>query len=171
MYPQYPDLTGIDLSWIEFSNSYYFEQITMSCAWADKALLSFHFDFGGPGPGCTNPYSKGWRDQPIGWASIYRDGIKDAGGNWITKPGSAFPHTVYAHIYRHEVHSDGTPEFVVQYWFFYPFNDWVADHEGDWEHIDVRFKGTTPETASLESVVYYFHHRCQRASIVSSDRR
>jgi hypothetical protein len=29
-------------------------------------------------------------------------------------------------------------EFVIQYWFFYPFNDGPNNHEGDWEHINVR---------------------------------
>jgi hypothetical protein len=28
-------------------------------------------------------------------------------------------------------------EFVLQYWFFYPFNDGGNNHEGDWEHINV----------------------------------
>lgn len=28
-------------------------------------------------------------------------------------------------------------EFVIQYWFFYPFNDGGNNHEGDWEHINV----------------------------------
>jgi len=28
-------------------------------------------------------------------------------------------------------------EFVIQYWFFYPFNDGANNHEGDWEHINV----------------------------------
>ena len=28
-------------------------------------------------------------------------------------------------------------EIVVQYWFFYPFNDSGNRHEGDWEHINV----------------------------------
>jgi hypothetical protein len=28
-------------------------------------------------------------------------------------------------------------QLVLQYWFFYPFNDAVNAHEGDWEHINV----------------------------------
>ncbi|NIT36405.1 MAG: hypothetical protein GTN49_07880, partial [candidate division Zixibacteria bacterium] len=40
--------------------------------------------------------------------------------------------TIYYDIFR----DSGKP--VIQYWFFYPFNDWVNDHEGDWEHINVR---------------------------------
>src|SRR5690606_41598556 len=31
----------------------------------------------------------------------------------------------------------------IQYWFFYPYNDWVAsvNHEADWEHITVVASG------------------------------
>ncbi len=28
-------------------------------------------------------------------------------------------------------------EFILQYWFFYPYNDAGNKHEGDWEHINV----------------------------------
>jgi len=48
---------------------------------------------------------------------------------------------VYAHPFIHEV-ADGAQvgaayEFVLQYWFFYPYNDSGNKHEGDWEHVNV----------------------------------
>ena len=53
------------------------------------------------------------------------------------RPGSADPRDwiTYGHVYR----ADGGG-VLVQYWFFYPFNDahWLFDHEGDWEHVTVR---------------------------------
>jgi hypothetical protein len=69
-------------------------------------------------------------------------------------------------------------ELVLQYWFFYPYNDAGNTHEGDWEHINVvvtpRRQGKEPlTTAMMEAVVrelassdefvirrleYYFHH-------------
>ncbi len=33
--------------------------------------------------------------------------------------------------------SEARYELVIQYWFFYPYNDFGNDHEGDWEHINV----------------------------------
>jgi hypothetical protein len=33
--------------------------------------------------------------------------------------------------------SRGGLELVLQYWFFYPFNDSANKHEGDWEHLNV----------------------------------
>lgn len=53
------------------------------------------------------------------------------------RPGSERPAdwTVYGHAHRA---ADGG--VLLQYWFFYPFNDahWAFDHEGDWEHVTVR---------------------------------
>jgi hypothetical protein len=57
--------------------------------------------------------------------------------NLAARPGSADPRdwVVYGHVYRAK--DDG---LLVQYWFFYPFNDFhvLFDHEGDWEHVTVR---------------------------------
>ena len=56
------------------------------------------------------------------------------------------------HYYGHVVRDAGY--LVLQYWFFYPMNDWrssfagVNDHEADWEHVSVlvpdHATGTTP---------------------------
>jgi len=50
---------------------------------------------------------------------------------------------------------------VIQYWFFYPYNDWAGDHEGDWEHINVKVSSQDPAQAEPLEVVYYFHKRRQ----------
>jgi hypothetical protein len=50
---------------------------------------------------------------------------------WRTVP------TVFARVTT----EDGRPgELVVQYWFFYLYNDWNDRHEGDWEMIQVHFE-------------------------------
>jgi hypothetical protein len=47
---------------------------------------------------------------------------------------------------------------VIQYWFFYPFNDSHGDdHEGDWEHINVKITSQDPQLAEGLQVAYYFH--------------
>ncbi len=57
--------------------------------------------------------------------------------NHAARPGSPDPRDwiVYGHVYPAQ---DGG--VLVQYWFFYPFNDFLAvfNHEGDWEHVTVR---------------------------------
>ena len=74
-------------------------------------------------------------------------------------------------------------EFVLQYWFFYPYNDGFNNHEGDWEHINVSIKpldqlheplneadvlriltegvpsNTAPDRLVIQKVDYYFHHK------------
>lgn len=59
--------------------------------------------------------------------------------------------TVYAHPFI-----EGRGKLAIQYWFFYPFNDFVGNHEGDWEHITVV---TTADHQRVEEVHYYFHQR------------
>jgi len=61
------------------------------------------------------------------------------------RTGSANPAdwVVYGHAYP--AAGGGV---LLQYWFFYPFNDayGVFDHEGDWEHVTVRLgSALTPE--------------------------
>ncbi len=94
---------------------------------------------------------------------------------------------IYAHPFVAEVRSAETGEvvgyeFVLQFWFFYPFNDGGNNHEGDWEHVnvliapldrverplsaaDVRWildgGGTSdgaPNRLVIRKVDYYFHH-------------
>jgi hypothetical protein len=58
---------------------------------------------------------------------------------------TAFPPTQYAHLYWFN-RAEGL--LGIQYWFYYPFNEWLNHHEGDWEHIDVILAGPTSLTAA-----------------------
>ncbi len=54
------------------------------------------------------------------------------------------PPVVYAHIAREPNH----PGFVLQYWFFWYFNQFNDLHEGDWEGMQLAFEGSeTPGEA------------------------
>jgi len=57
---------------------------------------------------------------------------------------------VYAHAYRNNI--GGTS---IQYWFFYAYNDYIssANHEGDWEHVNVRL-----DASEQVSAVHYSQH-------------
>jgi len=92
----------------------------------------------------------------------------------------------YVHPFIHTVRSnnDGVLgyEFVLHYWFFYPFNDGGNNHSGDWSHINVVISPLSRLGQPLEApdirrlltnglsapaddplvisrVEYYFHHR------------
>ena len=46
---------------------------------------------------------------------------------------------------------------VIQYRYFYPYNDWWNNHEGDWQGIDVVVSSRSPDTAEFLGVEYRFH--------------
>lgn len=67
---------------------------------------------------------------------------------WI-EAYSSFPipdSKIYAYFFVDE-RPDESVNLVVQYWMFYPFNDGGNNHEGDWEHLNVRLTAArrTPE--------------------------
>ena len=67
-------------------------------------------------------------------------------------PGMRDPATwqTYFHAYRNTIGG-----VSIQYWVFYPYNDFVAsaNHEGDWEHINVRLNASHQVDA-----LYYAQH-------------
>lgn len=69
------------------------------------------------------------------------------------RAGSSVPAdwVTYGHAFRSE--GGGV---LLQYWFFYPFNDayGLFDHEGDWEHVTVRLG----PTLAPEGAWYARHH-------------
>jgi hypothetical protein len=66
--------------------------------------------------------------------------------------------TQYAHVFWLD---RARGQLVVQYWFFYPFNEWINHHEGDWEHINVVLEGPSRlgQASAYRAVgyEYYFH--------------
>ena len=71
---------------------------------------------------------------------------------------TTYKHTIYATLFK-----EGC-QYAIQYWFFYPFNDWVNDHEGDIEHINVAITGLDSNVADIDFVDYYFHKKVKRCS-------
>jgi hypothetical protein len=116
---------------------------------------------------------------------LFLDFPGDEARSW--RRAYAKPHGVKAYVHPFINEAD-TPDdaryaLVLQYWYFYPFNDGTNNHEGDWEHISVivtskrrstaenheRARQTAEEinqlldpTTPLDSIVisaveYYFH--------------
>lgn len=67
----------------------------------------------------------------------YEDTFKRYVANTQAKP------TTYAHIASDPEHG----QLILQYWFWYYFNDWNNTHESDWEMIQLVFDGTSVEDA------------------------
>ncbi|MGA8047253.1 MAG: hypothetical protein WCA30_13405 [Dermatophilaceae bacterium] len=63
---------------------------------------------------------------------------------WFRAVATTTPPTVYAHVATEE----GVPDrLALQYWLFYPFNDYTNKHEGDWEMIQLVFAAANASDA------------------------
>jgi hypothetical protein len=60
---------------------------------------------------------------------------------WAKKISAGKPTTAYAHIVTER------GQLALQYWLYYPFNDWNNKHESDWEMIQLMFNASTVEDA------------------------
>jgi hypothetical protein len=72
------------------------------------------------------------------------------------------PLTTYAHVAREPGHSG----FVMQYWFFWYFNQFNDLHEGDWEGMQISFEAQTPAEALREEphqIILFQHAGGERA--------
>jgi hypothetical protein len=73
---------------------------------------------------------------------------------WFDRIAAGKATTAYAYI----VEEQG--QLALQYWFYYPFNDWNNKHESDWEMIQLVFDAPTAEEALSETpeLVGYSQH-------------
>jgi hypothetical protein len=63
---------------------------------------------------------------------------------WARSISAGKPTTAYAHV----VAERGKPgKLALQYWLYYPFNDWNNKHESDWEMIQLMFDASSASQA------------------------
>ncbi len=88
--------------------------------------------------------------DPLGDTCVYARDFEA-----LKRRGKA-PAVTYAHIARQAGH----PGLVVQYWFFWYFNQFNDVHEGDWEGMQIAFEAPTPAAAlqSGPSEMVLFQH-------------
>ncbi len=83
---------------------------------------------------------------------------------WARRLTSGTKPTVYAHVAGDPGHPG---KLALQYWFFYPFNDFNNTHEGDWEMIQLVFDASDVREALEEDPVevgYSSHEGAERAA-------
>ncbi len=83
---------------------------------------------------------------------------------WANRIWATSPPTVYAHV---ATEASRPGRLALQYWFYYPYNDFNNKHEGDWERIQLAFDA--PDAAAAlqvdpTSVVYSQHEGAERAA-------
>ncbi len=100
--------------------------------------------------GLGDPFHLELPGDPLGDTCIYARDFAQ-----LKAEGKA-PPTTYAHIARQVGH----PGLVVQYWFFWYFNQFNDLHEGDWEGIQIAFEANSPRQALAEgpSEMILFQH-------------
>jgi len=106
-----------------------------------KGLFEYNLDFPGDAlnPGCD--YER--------WARRITQGKQPA---------------VYAHVTTEPAYPD---RLALQYWIFYPFNDWNNNHEGDWEMVQLVFAAASPDEALGEQpleIGYSQHEGAEKAA-------
>jgi hypothetical protein len=70
-------------------------------------------------------------DDPESWRAAFEAQI----GGRLRREYQEFK-KIYVHPFV-APRAGGGLELVLQYWFFYPYNDGANKHEGDWEHLNV----------------------------------
>jgi hypothetical protein len=84
--------------------------------------------------------------------------------SWAARLTRGSKPTVYAHV----VTEPGRPgKVALEYWFFYPFNDFNNTHEGDWEMIQLVFDADDARAALDQDPVdvgYSSHEGAEQAS-------
>ena len=152
----YPNLTS---SWRDHLNSIYQSNINNSINLSENkfAFLPAALRYVGRPPGLANGtyFVLAYFDYP---------GNKETGNNsWYdyyygrtdpphSQAGTNFGNTAYVHIFDRD---DG--KVVIQYYYFYPFNDWQNNHEGDWPRVNVIVNSRNPDDAEIEEIDYTFH--------------
>jgi hypothetical protein len=76
-------------------------------------------------------------DGISGWRHRFR-AIAQPRGPAAAPASSPYPPTQYAHVFWW---NRARGLLGIQYWFYYPWNEWVNHHEADWEHITVVLAG------------------------------
>src|SRR5262245_31103386 len=120
-------------------------------------------------------------NSPATWSKEYEGAKKGALSRDYLGWAKTFVHPLIAPV-AGRPDTDPRYDLILQYWFFYPYNDAGNIHEGDWEHINVllttraqgarRFTGdelatllaepADPDDFVTREVHYYFHHWMQR---------
>jgi hypothetical protein len=104
-------------------------------------------------------------DRPTGpgglssWRQRWRQIVQPAGLD-ASPAASPYPPTQYAHVFWL---NRARGLLAITYWFYYPYNEWVNRHEGDWERVQVVLEGPPrlTEGASFVPVAhqFFFHGR------------
>ena len=82
---------------------------------------------------------------------------------WFREIAEGVPTTVYAHVIAEPDHPG---LLALQYWLYWPFNQWNNTHESDWEMVQLVFEAGSAEEALAKDpldIGYSQHEGAERA--------
>ena len=83
---------------------------------------------------------------------------------WTREAYAGRSPTVYAHVATEAGHTD---RLALQYWLYYPFNDYNNKHESDWEMIQLVFAAASPDEALDQEPVEVAYSQHEGAEVSS----
>ncbi len=109
--------------------------------------------------GLSQDYYLNLRGEAVGDTCVYARDFAE-----LVKEGKA-PALTYSHVAREAGHEG----FVMQYWFFWYFNQFNDLHEGDWEGMQISFESEGPEAVLAsdeepEEIIVFQHAGGERAN-------
>jgi hypothetical protein len=115
---------------------------------ANEKGLVYFLDLPGTstGPGHDD---ENWTD---GWRAA--QGYDDP--TTVVPTEANYPPSQYAHLFWLSKADD---LLAIQYWFFYPYDKFANNHEGDWEHVNVVLDYENPEAPFIAFVHFSNHGR------------
>lgn len=111
--------------------------------WATPAHVKPHFEYPG--------------NDGDSWYSYYSSDTHP-------KRGARFRNTAYVSV------AQVGNNILLEYHYFYPFNEWLNNHEGDWQSIDVLVSSADTATANLVGIDYQFHGKNISYSSITNER-
>jgi len=125
---------------------------------ADEQGRAIRYRVDAPGDDRSRAGRTRWRER---WAALVGKQGKKTSEPSHPAVERAFAPTQHAHLFWWN-RDQGL--LAVQYWFFYPFNEWVNRHEGDWEHVNVILQGPShlqdPDAFRPVGYRFSFHSLC-----------
>jgi hypothetical protein len=111
----------------------------------------------------------GDNDQNVDGDSVVGNGYDDESwsSEWVSAQGGSdadpttadYPPVQYAHFFWL---SKADRLLGIQYWFYYPYDKFTNNHEGDWEHINVVVRYLSSSDITIEGA-QMSHHGAQGA--------
>lgn len=107
------------------------------------------------------PFWSACRKPEIKYENPVLDNLQTAGDDWKYYLELKNPQAASSQGYPKVVYGRKTTDYenrtILQYWIFYPYNDWridLFDHEGDWEMVELKFNSLGTDVEYVATAIH-----------------